>query len=434
MVMTIFARVLKVSAVAALLLFAGCNKEKNTPVELLNSFTIGVILPMDQAKGPQRENALRTAIDQINEAGGVGSGFRINLIVKSSEGANREEAAIVAGNEIIASATNLVGFITAFSSCTKGVVEQIAIPEGYPVLSGSATSSTLSGITPFFSRLCPPDEFEATVLMQQAISFGISSVAIAVEEGDIYSENLALAFRDIFGAGASLIVHFKQNDPDYSAKLTQLVSGEPEGIFISMLNPGVYKEFISRLSEIAVSKQLENTTYILCDGLYSASLLEAPVGFMTGEINGHSKNFGAMPSADTTTGAFIYFQTELMKKYQQEVASYNAQFYDIGYIYAMAIEKTWLETGTGDMDSFRDRLRYWIREVSHGSQGDPPVMPTLGWESIRYACLNGGVNYEGASGNCNIDSEGNSVTPYAIFRITSSAGEYNLEIISIVYP
>ncbi|NQV03027.1 MAG: ABC transporter substrate-binding protein [Bacteroidia bacterium] len=426
--------ILTFSLLSVLVLLTGCKKDKNTPFDPIQPFTLGVILPMDQVKGPLREKALRTAIDEINEAGGVGSGFRIDLMVKSSEGANREEAAAEVAREIIASAPNLVGFITSFSSTTKGVVEQIAIPESYPVISGSATAGNLSGVSPYFSRLCPPDAFEATVLTQQAISYGISTVAIAVEEGDIYSENLATAFQEAFGGGASTIVSFQQNDPDYVTKLNQLISGDPEAIFISMLNPDVYIEFITKVSELNKSKTVENTSFILCDGLYSTAILEAPVEIMVGEVNGHPKNFGAMPSADTTTGAYIYFQAELMKRFQQEVSSYNAQFYDIGYLYSMAIEKTLLEIGTDNMKAFREKVNYWIREVSHGSQGDPPVMPTLGWKSIKYACMNDGVDYQGASGNCNIDQQGNTITPYAIFRIKGSPGAYYLEIISIVYP
>ncbi|MFH1160304.1 MAG: ABC transporter substrate-binding protein [bacterium] len=413
--------------------FSGCKKN-NTPIEPSQSFTIGVILPMDQDKGPLREKALLTAIDAINEAGGVGNGHRIELVVRSSEGGNREETAAAAARDIISSANNLVGFITSFSSCSKGVLEQVAIPDHYPVISGAATAGFLTGISPYFQRLCPPDAFEANVLTGQAGAYGIASVAIAVEEGDIYSTDLATAFQQAFGIGASTLVKFSKEDPDYPVKLDLLLAGDPEAIFISMLDPMVYKEFIARLSELNDTSGLPNTTFILCDALYSGSIFEAPVEMMVGEVNGHPKNFGAMPSADTTTGPYKYFKSELMKRYQQKVASYNAQFFDIGYLYAMAIEKTLLEMGTDDMAAFRERVTTWIRQVSHGDPGDPPVMATLGWRSIKYACVNNGVDYQGASGNCNIDSQGNTITPYAIFKIAGGPGAYYFETISIVYP
>jgi len=413
--------------------FSGCKKS-NTPIVPIQSFTIGVILPMDQEKGLLRERALRTAIDAINESGGVGYGQRIRLVVKSSGGGNREEMAAKAANDIISSSNNLVGFITSFSSCSKGVVEQVAIPGHYPVISGASTGGFLTGISHYFQRLCPPDAFEANVLTDQALEYGITSVAIAVEEGDIYSSDLAATFQQAFGTGASTKVFFSAGDPDYLAKLDQLLAGNPDAILLSMLNPGVYNEFITRLSEVNNRNGLINTTFILCDAFYTETVFDAPVGIMVGEVNGHPKNFGAMPAADTTTAPYRYFRTALMNRYQQEVASYNAQFFDIGYIYAMAIEKTLLEMGTGNMAAFRERSAFWIRQVSHGNPGDTPVMPSLGWNSIKHACMNGGVDYQGASGNCNIDYQGNTVTPYAIFKIAGTQGNYSFETISIVYP
>ena len=58
-----------------------CRKCDVPPVTPLGSVTLGVILPMDQEKGVLREKALRAAIDAINEAGGVGIDYRIDLIL-----------------------------------------------------------------------------------------------------------------------------------------------------------------------------------------------------------------------------------------------------------------------------------------------------------------------------------------------------------------
>lgn len=425
---------LVISLFALCILLAGCTKKKNTPIEPIQSVSLGVILPLDQEKGILRENALRTAIDAINGAGGVGNGYRIVLEVRSSAGADREAVAVAAAQELIGTSVNLIGFITSFSSESKGVVEQIATPLHYPVISGAATSGSLTGISSYFQRLCPPDAFEANVLVQQAVSYGITTVAIAVEAGDIYSQDMANTFQQEFGSGVQDQLLFSPNDPDYTTKLDQLLAGNPEAIFISMLNPETYVDFINRLSQINNPDGLINATFILCDALYTSTLFDASVEFMTGEINGHPKNFGAMPSADTASGAYIYFKNELMNKYQQQVASYNAQFYDIGFLYAMAIEKAFTQVGLYDMDLFRDQVNQGIRQVSHGNPGDPPVMPSLGWKSIRYACLNGGVNYTGASGNCDIDGQGNTITPYALFQIVQSGGDPEFEIISIVYP
>ena len=410
---------------------SGCKKDDD-PDEPDKFLTLGVVLPLDQEKGELRKNALLTAIDEINESGGVGGGYRLDLIIKSSEGADRKVAAAVAAEEIIAESQYLVGFITSFSSSTTGILEEVAIPDHFPTLSGSATASSLTGVSNYFQRLCPPDRFEANVLATQAEEYGINNVAIAVEEGDAYSTELATAFQDAFGAGATTLVNFSAGDPDYANKLNQLLAGDPEGIFISMLNPTVYNEFFTELGSVNATDGLVNTTFILCDGLYSTDLFQAPIDYILGEVNGHPKNFGAFPSADTTSGAYIYFKTKLFQQYNQQVASYNAQFYDIGFIFAMAIEKTFLEMGTDNMQALKEKVNDYIRPVSHGSTGDPMVSPSQGWKSVKYACQHGGVDYTGASGNCNIDNEGNAVTPYSIFQVIKPGGSLTFEIIKII--
>ncbi len=413
-------------------LFSGCKKDD--AAKTLQPLKLGVILPMDQDKGPLREKALLTAIDEINAAGGVGEGYKIELVIKSSAGADRELVAAAAAKELAASEKSLVGFVTSFSSCSKGVIEQVGIPDHYPLIAGAATAEFLSGISPYFQRLCPPDAFEANILTVEATKYGINSVAIAVEDGDVYSENLATKFQAAFGSGTETMVKFSLAEPAYASKIDQLLAGNPEAIFISMLNPSSYQEFVTRLSQLNGNTGPANMTFIFCDALYSSAIFSSPVGMMIGEINGHPRNFGAMPSADTTTGPYKYFQSNLMNRYQQAVSSYTAQFYDIGFLYAMALEKTLSEMGLNDMKAFRDRLAYWIRQVSHGNAGDPGVMPSLGWKSMKYACQHGGVDYQGASGNCNIDAQGNVVTPYAIMKIAGTPMAYYFETISVVYP
>ena len=98
----------------------------------------------------------------------------------------------------------------------------------------------------------------------------------------------------------------------------------------------------------------------------------------------------------------------------------------------MAIEKAFQDVGLSDMKSFRSKVNHYIRQVSHGKTGDPIVSPDQGWLSLKNACKQGGVNYTGASGNCDIDSEGNAITPYSVFRVIKPGGHFDFEIIKII--
>jgi len=410
---------------------SGCENNDD-PIPDNKYLTLGVVLPMDQEKGTLRENALRTAIDEINESGGVGDGYEIKLMVGSSEGTDREIAAALAAQEIIIESQYLIGFISSFSSSSTGIVEEVCIPNHFPIISGSATASSLTGVSSYFQRLCSPDSFEANVLAQQTIEYGITNVAIAVEDGDPYSEELATAFQNSFGAGASIVVNFNVDDLDYDAKIAQLLAENPEGIFVSMLNSDAYNKFFTKLGEVNTTKKLVDASYILCDGLYTNDLFLAPIDYILGEVNGHPRNYGAFPSADTTSTEFVYFQEKLYQKYEQEVASYNAQFYDIGYLYALAIQKSFAEIDFTTVEIFRDLVAENIRPVSDEYEGDTQVSPSQGWQTMKSSAQAGNIDYTGASGSCNIDDVGNAVTPYSVFKVVKDGDNFSFEIIKII--
>ena len=431
---------LKITAlliIAAILVgfISSCKKDNNdNPEPPTCILTLGVILPLDNDNGQLRENAIKTAIDEINANGGVCGGYSIELIVRSSEGENREVAAAAAANDIISNATNLIGFATSYSTSSKGVVTQVSEPSHYPTISGSATAVNLSGISDYFQRLCPPDSYQANVLTQKATEIGIITVAIAVEENDFYSEGLSENFQAVFGAGVVAEVKFIKNDPDYVNKLNLLLADSPDAIFISMLDSDVYVEFIDSLYQINNEKDLTNTHFILCDALHSENIFDAHVEIMIGEINGKPKNFGSVSFPDTTTDAYKYFAEKLMEKYGQKVGSFNAQFYDIGYIFALAIEEASYITGLGNMELFREAVNEQIRIVTNFEFGDFIVYPDDGWPNIRLAADISGVDYSGASGNCNIDDEGNTMTPYLIFKIVGESGDYSFKNIEYINP
>ncbi len=422
--------------IAAILVgfISSCKKDNNDKPEPPYIVTLGVILPMDNDNGQLRENAIRTAINEINANGGVGGGYSIELIVRSSEGENREVAAAAAANDIISNATNLIGFVTSYSTSSKGVVTQVSEPGHYPTISGSATAENLSGVSDYFQRLCPPDNYQANVLAQKATEIGITTVAIAVEENDFYSEGLSENFQAVFGAGVVVEVKFIKNDPGYVDKLNLLLADSPDAIFISMLNSDVYVEFIDSLYQINKEKDLTNTHFILCDALHSEDIFDAHVEIMIGEISGKPKNFGALSFPDTTTIPYEYFADKLMEKYGQQVGSFNAQFYDIGYIFALAIEEASYFTGLDNMELFRETVNEFVRIVTNFEFGDFIVYPNDGWSEIKQATDIGGVDYFGASGNCNIDDEGNTMTPFLIFKIVGEGGDYSFEGIEYINP
>ncbi len=430
-----FLNLLLVVALSLPLVFMGCSDDDD---DSLLSVTLGVILPMDLSSGLLRVNALRTAIDEINEAGGVSEGWSINLEVRSSEGADREETAAAVANDLLASGNNLVGFVTSFSSSSRGVALQVADPNSIPQISGSSTADANSGISAYFQRIAPSDNFQALIMAQKAQAVGINTVAIAVQEGDAFGEGLAVTFRTKFeslGGVISAEVNFIEDDTEYETKLTQLYDGSPDAVLIAMVS--AYVEFLTEVDQSDIGLDKDALRFLLADAQKTDDLLTlAPADLLIGEVNSHPKSFGAVTSPDPNSPIFQYFASELKDRYDQDVASFNAQFYDIGYLFALAIERAATTVNLNDLTDFREAVNAFIRLVARPDAGDSTVTPDEGgWAILKSVAAAGAVNYEGASGNCDMDEDGDVLTIYEVFRVIQNPDEsFAFETVEYIDP
>ncbi len=101
---------------------------------------IGVIIPLDFHDGIFHEEAIRTAINLINDAGGA-NGFTLKLDVRTDDPSGTEydrkdQAANVAKAILSDHSHDLIGFITAWSSASNGVVIQVSDIDSITSISG----------------------------------------------------------------------------------------------------------------------------------------------------------------------------------------------------------------------------------------------------------------------------------------------------------
>jgi len=416
---------------AGIMILNGCDgSDDEKRDEILQ---LGVILPLDNDNGPLRENAIRTAIAEINANGGIGDDIPIELIVRSSAGEDRATAAAAAAEQISQSAENLVGLISSYSSSSGGIIDWMSGDDFYPVISGSATADVLSGVSPYFRRLAPPDSLQAKVFKELCVQYGIQSVALAIQDGDSFSESLAARFREYYAQPIAAEVRITAGDPDYRDKVNQILDGAPNAIFLSMLDADLGAEFLARLNQYASDRDWGSTYFLFSDALHNASIFDGhDLQFVIGSINDNPKNFGVMSAPDTSTSAYQHFESELLQAYGQAVGSFNAQFYDAAYIFALAMETAIQTADPDEDDNFREAVNAAISLICNAqSAADTDIDPSDGWARMKQAVANGAVNYEGASGSCDTDANGNTMTSYQIFTIS---GSYDFEIIGYYSP
>ena len=428
-------KIIQICLIGFIISFGFWSCDTNDNKEEVDTISFGVILPMDFSSGPLRENAIRLALNEINEVGGVLDDMQLEIDVRSSAGEDRELAAADQAQDLLTSTDNLIGFITSFSSSSKGVVLHVADTMHIPTISGSGTANQLTGISNYFQRLAPADKYQSEILAQKAHETEINTVAIAVQEGDLYSQELAVVFQDKFvelGHIEPNIVNFVYQDPDYENKLNLLFENDPDAVLISMNSE--YVEFLTKVDSIYPKVNLDSLRFLIPDALKTDELLtEAPAELLVGDVNGYPKSIGTISAPDPTSDIFQYFKAGLLYLFSQEVCSYNAQFYDIVYLFALAIEKASLTTDIDNLSAFREEVNLSIRSISNPDGQN--ISPLDGWENMRSAVLAVDVNFEGASGNCNIDDNGDVVTPYEVFRIVQDLDStFSFETIEYVNP
>lgn len=224
----------KVSLLAALVLLL-TTLIVPAMAESTDSVKIGVIGPLSGSLatyGESTTNGIKLAIDEINAAGGVLGGRKLEVIGylddkgDSTEGAN-------AFNKLVADgAKAILGSVT--SGVTAGLAT-LADSEGMLLLTPTATADTVTDGVKGVFRACFRDSFQGEVAAKIAAKLGVKKVAILYASGDTYSSGLYEAFKAAATTLGLEIVATESSsstsDTDYTTQLTNIVASGAELIF-----------------------------------------------------------------------------------------------------------------------------------------------------------------------------------------------------------
>ncbi len=139
------------------------------------------------------------------------------------------------------------------------------------------------------------------------------------------------------------------------------------------------------------------------------------------DVGAYPKAFGVGPYPDPNSSSYQYATAQIANNYKRDYEGYDSQFFDIPFIYAIAITRT-IEEGITpeDIEDFRIALNANIRKISRNDSGEDIVRPEDGWANIEAKAIVGDVNYEGASGNCDIDENGDVITNFNIYKVVDN--------------
>lgn len=219
--------------------FVGCGSGGSSGDEIV----VGHYASMTGSEatfGQSTDNGIRLAIDEINEAGGIG-GKKIRIITYDDKGDARE-----AGTAVTRLVTNdqVAAVLGEVASSLSLVGAPVCQENGIPMVSPSSTNPDVTKVGDMIFRVCFIDPFQGLVCAKFAREHEkvkATKAAILYDQAQAYSVGLQEEFGKAFVELGGTIVSkqtYQAGDQDFSAQLTAIRGGQPDVVFV----PGYYTD------------------------------------------------------------------------------------------------------------------------------------------------------------------------------------------------
>lgn len=379
-------------ACAAAGLMAGAAQADNVKVGLAG----GISGPI-AAMAPQMLEAKKLAVQQVNDQGGILKGQKLEPVIGDS-GCNAQIATDTVTKMV--NLSNVVAMVGPHcSGATLAAANTVTIPAGVAVVSPSATSPEVTGLddknTVF--RTVPSDDYQGRSLARTLLAKGTKKVAVAYLNND-YGKGLAEAFKSEFTANGGDLAGFSAHEEgkaSYRSELADLAKQGADTLIIFDYGDG---------SGLTILRQaLENgffENFIGGDGMKS----DAPIKELGAE---NLTSFIASSPVGETSESLDMFNKDFMEAGGDKDAIFVTTSYDAAFLTALAIEKA------GSTD--RAAIAKAIPMVA--SAPGETVRPGE-WAKAKKLIAEGkDINYKGAAGDHEFDSNGDVPGVYALFSV-----------------
>ncbi|AUS99892.1 amino acid ABC transporter substrate-binding protein [Nostoc sp. CENA543] len=414
-------------------LMAACTTTNTTDGGNTNSTTsptssnttglkIGSLLPTtgDLASiGQQMAAAVPLLVDTVNACGGV-NGQPVTLVAVDDQ---TDPKAGAAGMTKLATVDKVAGVVGSFASSVSTAAVSIAAQNNVMLISPGSTSPKFTELAQkgnfkgFWARTVPPDSYQGPALAELAIKKGYKRVSTVVINND-YGVGFEKAFVQAFEKLGGTVVN-KSNPVRYDPKATTFeteataaFAGKPDAVL------GVfYVETGSLLLKSAYQQGLTNGVQImLTDGMKSDEF-PAQVGKAADGKFIVSGVIGTVPGSD---GKALEAFTKLWQsKKGGSPGEFAPQAWDAAALLVLAAQAAKDNTGVGVSSK--------IREVSNA----PGVEVTDVCEGLKLLKEGKDINYQGASGNVDVDANGDVVGVYDVWTVQDDG---KLKVIDKVTP
>ncbi|VEP11833.1 ABC-type branched-chain amino acid transport system, periplasmic component [Hyella patelloides LEGE 07179] len=383
---------------------------------------IGTLFPItgDLASiGQNMPVAVQLAVDTINACNGVNE----SPVTLVNEDSQTDPSAGVTAMTKLAEVDRVAGVAGAFASSVSGAAVDVAVRNKIMLISPGSTSPVFTDraqngeFEGYWARTAPPDTYQAQALAALAQKEGFENVSTVVINNDYgvgFEQQFVQAFEKSGGkiADKNSPVRYDPKAPTLDSEAKAAFGSKPDAVAAVL-----YAETGSVLLKSAFEQGLtEGVTILLTDGVYSEDFI-TQVG-KTGD--GKSIIAGALGTVPGANGQALADFTNLWKEnIQKEVSAFVPHSWDAAILMMLAAEAADANTGEG--------IQSQIREVAN-APGTEVTDPCEAMELVR----NGeDINYQGASGNVDIDENGDVIGGYDVWQVNEDG---TLEVVDNVTP
>ena len=290
-------------ASAATALIAGAASAGGHATEVKLGIILGFTGPIESLT-PSMGDAAELAMKEVTDSGLLLDAAKVTPF--RADSTCTDAAAATTAAERLITADGIVGIMGAdCSGVTGAILANVALANGIPMISPSATSPGLSTAEDngLFFRTAPSDARQGVVMTEVLMEQGIKEVAVTYTNND-YGKGLADSFQAAFeAAGGTVTINAAHEDgkADYSAEVGALASAGGERLVVA----GYVDQGGSGIVRAALDTGAFDTFHFP-DGMISDKLQEnfgSEIDGSTGQHPG-TDSPGAAKFAELVDGAF----------------------------------------------------------------------------------------------------------------------------------
>ncbi|WP_330203474.1 ABC transporter substrate-binding protein [Cyanobacterium sp. Dongsha4] len=399
---------------------SGNNTNASSSAE---SLKIGALLPITgdlSSIGQNMPTAVQLAVDTINACGGV-NGQPVTLVKEDSQ---TDPVAGSAAMTKLTEVDKVAGVVGAFASSVSTAALDVAVRNNVMMISPGSTSPVFTDraktgdFNGYWARTAPPDTYQAQALAALAKKQGfqnVSTVVINNDYGVAFEQEFVNSFQDLGGTilNSSNPVRYDPKAVTLDSEASAAFANNPQAV------AGVlYAETGSLLLQAAFKQGLTNgVTVLLTDGVYSEDFTKQ-VGKTADGNSIIAGALGTVPGADGK--ALEDFKNLWAEKTNNTpITAFVPHTWDATILLMLAAQAAGENSG--------EAIKSKIRDVSSG-EGTEVTDPCQAMELLRSGEQ---INYQGASGNVDIDENGDVVGVYDVWQVQPDG---SIEIIDKVSP